>query len=124
VANGLLAAWRTRIWAYHIYSDALTAIAQYDPGRFITGTPGFLTQDRESSGIIDAEEILGKGWFVFDVQAHRNLGGELVQDGQLLAMHVDFAALGGASVPEPASLGLLGVGVLALLAHRRRTVFF
>lgn len=109
-----------KIWAYDIYSDTLTAIAQHDPARFITGAPGFLTQDEESSGIIDAEDVLGKGWFILDVQAHRNLGGELVQDGQLLAMHVDFAALGGASVPEPASLGVLGVGVLALIARRRR----
>jgi hypothetical protein len=30
--------------------------------------PAFLTQDEESSGIIDAEEILGRGWFLLDVQ--------------------------------------------------------
>jgi hypothetical protein len=36
--------------------------------RSSTDNPAFLTQDEESSGIIDAEEILGPGWFLLDVQ--------------------------------------------------------
>jgi hypothetical protein len=47
----------------------------------------FLTQDEESSGIIDASDILGEGWFLLDVQAHYSLAGELVEGGQLLALH-------------------------------------
>ena len=49
-----------------------------------------MTQDEESSGIIDAEDMLGKGWFLLDVQAHNtNPDTELVEFGQLLAMYVD-----------------------------------
>ena len=29
------------------------------------------TIDEESSGIIDAHEVLGKGWFLFDAQIHK-----------------------------------------------------
>jgi len=43
-------------------------VAQHDPLRFLTGAPLFLTQDEESSGIIDATSILGPGWFLLDVQ--------------------------------------------------------
>jgi hypothetical protein len=50
----------------------------------------FITNDEESSGLIDAEHILGKGWFLLDVQVHKaSLDPELVEDGQLLAMYVD-----------------------------------
>jgi hypothetical protein len=53
----------------------------------VAGTPGFLTIDEESSGIIDAEDLLGPGWFLFDVQAHYSIAGALVQGGQLLALY-------------------------------------
>jgi hypothetical protein len=50
----------------------------------------FLTQDEESSGIIDAAEVLGEGWFLLDVQVHKaNPDVELVEGGQLLALFVD-----------------------------------
>lgn len=76
-----------KIWQYDIATDKLTQIAQHDPSRFLNGGANFLTEDEESSGIIDAEDILGPGWFLLDVQAHYNLGGELVQGGQLLALY-------------------------------------
>jgi len=48
------------------------------------------TQDEESSGIIDASDILGRGWFLLDVQAHKlSADPELVEGGQLLALFVD-----------------------------------
>ena len=51
--------------------------------------PSFITQDEETSGIIDAEHILGEGWFLLDVQAHKaNPDAELVEFGQLLALWV------------------------------------
>jgi Ca2+-binding RTX toxin-like protein len=75
-----------KIWQYDIATDTLTQIAQHDPARFVTGVPNFLTQDEESSGIIDAQDILGPGWFLLDTQAHYNLGGELVEGGQLQAL--------------------------------------
>jgi hypothetical protein len=76
-----------KIWQYDIATDKLTQLAQHDPSRFLTGGANFLTQDEESSGIIDAQDILGPGWFLLDVQAHYNLDGELVQGGQLLALY-------------------------------------
>jgi hypothetical protein len=64
-------------------------IAQHDPERFMPGASGFITQDEESSGVIDASDILGEGWFLLDVQSHRSVGdAELVEDGQLVAVHV------------------------------------
>ena len=82
-------AYLARIWQYDIKRDSLTEVATFDPARFITGAPGFLTQDEESSGIIDAAEILGTGWYLFDAQAHlTNPDPELVEFGQLLALFV------------------------------------
>jgi hypothetical protein len=76
-----------KIWRYSIAEDSLNLTAEHDAARFITGAPDFLTQDEESSGIIDVSDILGEGWFLLDVQAHYSLGGELVEGGQLLALH-------------------------------------
>lgn len=74
-----------KIWQYDIATDKLTELAQHDPSRFTPGAASFLTQDEESSGIIDAQDILGAGWFLLDVQAHYANGTELVEGGQLLA---------------------------------------
>ena len=77
-----------RLWIYSPKADALTEIAHHDPDRFLPESPGFLTNDEESSGIIDASRILGKDWYLFDVQAHYATPGELVEGGQYLALHV------------------------------------
>jgi hypothetical protein len=76
-----------RIWRYSIENDTLNEVAQHDENRFFLGGLDFLTQDEESSGIIDVSHILGEGWFLLDVQAHYSLAGELVEGGQLLALH-------------------------------------
>lgn len=77
-----------RIWQYTIASDALTVIAQLDPARFQPGTASpLLTQDEESSGIVDASASIGPGWFLLDVQAHYPNGLLLVEGGQLLALY-------------------------------------
>ena len=39
------------------------------------------------SGIIPAP-FLGESWYLLDVQAHYSISGELVQGGQLLALHI------------------------------------
>ena len=40
--------------------------------------------------MIDAGKILGTGWFLLDVQAHKaSTDPELVEGGQLLAMLID-----------------------------------
>ena len=77
-----------RIWRYDIESDRVIVVAEHDSDRFTSGLPSFLTQDEESSGIIDVSEILGEGWFLIDVQAHYGTDAELVEGGQLLALHV------------------------------------
>jgi hypothetical protein len=75
------------VWLYDIASGGLVKIAGHDPSRFTPGASGFLTKDEEASGII-AAPFLGEGWYLLDVQAHYSLDSELVQGGQLLALHV------------------------------------
>ena len=82
-----------KIWEYDPATDHLTVLAEHDPDRFLAGAPGFLTQDEEASGIIDVTDILGSAGqnvFLFDTQAHFNIGGELVQGGQLQLMYQDL----------------------------------
>jgi hypothetical protein len=79
----------SKIRLYGIDDESLTEIAHHDPDLFEPGGAHFITQDEESSGIIDAHDILGEGWFLFDVQVHlASPDPELVEGGQLLAMHV------------------------------------
>ena len=82
-----------RIVAYRIADGALGVVAQFDPARFgapATGQPSFITQDEESSGILDVSGLLGRpGTFVFDAQVHKaNPDPGLVEEGQLLTMTV------------------------------------
>ena len=78
-----------RIVAYHIDTGDRGVLAEFDRALFRSGEPGFITEDEESSGIIDARRFLGNGWFLFDAQVHlTNPDPNLVEYGQLLAMHV------------------------------------
>jgi len=85
-----------KIWLYSIDTRELIQVAAHNP-RFFDGaavSPDFITIDEESSGIIDAAEILGEGWFLFDVQAHKlssAADADLVEGGQLLALFIDPA---------------------------------
>jgi hypothetical protein len=81
-------AYIARIWQSSPDSDNLVEIAHFDPDRFAPGGSAFLTQDEESSGIIDASSILGEGMLLADVQAHYAIPGELVEGGQFFAIHV------------------------------------
>ncbi len=83
-----------RIWQYTIATDRLKLIAEHNPYFFAPGSPGMLTNDEESSGIIDAEKILGRGWFLLNVQAHYPIPGELVEGGQLVALYNPDSARG------------------------------
>ncbi|MBK8954446.1 MAG: esterase-like activity of phytase family protein [Saprospiraceae bacterium] len=76
-----------KIWQYNISTDELKTVGDHDPTRFINGAHNFLTQDEESSGIIDVRHILGHGMFLLVDQAHYPLPGQLVQGGQILAMY-------------------------------------
>jgi Ca2+-binding RTX toxin-like protein/phosphodiesterase/alkaline phosphatase D-like protein len=90
-----------KVWQYDLATDSLKLLAKHDPTKFgdVVGgvqTPATtpFTIDEESSGIIDAQDILGPGWFLLDTQAHYQastdptLAGsatELVEGGQLQA---------------------------------------
>lgn len=78
-----------KVWLYDLTSDELTQLAEHDPALFTPGAPGFITQDEETSGVIDVSSILGEGWYLLDDQVHAaSSDTELVEGGQLLAMHV------------------------------------
>ena len=83
----------SKVWAYQISTGEFVEVAHHNPKFFDpahAGTPDFITQDEETSGIIDAAHILGQGWFLLDVQAHKvSTDTELVEGGQLLAMFID-----------------------------------
>ncbi len=77
------------IWVFDPATGGLARAAIHDPARFSPGAASLLTQDEESSGIVPVDEILGRGWYLADVQAHYGTGDpETVEGGQLLAIHV------------------------------------
>ena len=92
-----------RIVAYDIDTGRVGVVARFDPDLFAPATPGGeaakITVDEESSGIIPADQQLGKGYFLFDAQIHPakpdgsyNDGTkpteEEVEKGQLLVLRV------------------------------------
>jgi hypothetical protein len=76
-----------KTWQYTIATDELKQIGTHDPTRFLNGSPNFLTQDEEASGIVDVQSILGPGMFLTVDQAHYGIAGEVVEGGQLLAYY-------------------------------------
>jgi hypothetical protein len=113
-----------RTWEYDIATDALTEVLTSNSSYFLTGGANFLTQDEESSGIIDISEIMGidtansdERYYLASYQIHSLTGvptgiqAEVVEDGQFYAIRV---------IPEPASVGLLAFGAAATLLARRR----
>lgn len=82
-------AYVARVWRYHPDTDKLVEVAHFDRNLFDPASDAFITQDEESSGVIDASSILGDGWFLFDDQVHKALADpELVERGQYEALHV------------------------------------
>lgn len=88
----------SRIFAYRISDGAFAEIARFDANRFTPGGPQFITMDEESSGIIDASDLLGPNTYLFDAQVHsakeltpgtgKGTVEELVEGGQLLRLTV------------------------------------
>ncbi|MFM6984381.1 MAG: choice-of-anchor D domain-containing protein, partial [Chitinophagaceae bacterium] len=76
-----------KIWQYTIATDAVKVVGEHDQTRFTAGSSNFLTQDEESSGIIDMQKILGPGMYILYDQAHYAQAGEVVEGGQLLAFY-------------------------------------
>lgn len=81
-----------RVYVYGVDSGKLVQVAVHNP-KFFGGNagsnPNFLTNDEESSGVIDAGSIMGDGWFLLVSQAHKpSADPELVEGGQLLSMYI------------------------------------
>jgi hypothetical protein len=75
-----------RIVGYRISDGALGTVARFDTTKFVTGAPGFITRDEESSGIVELDD----GSFLFDAQVHKASGDPAtVELGQLLHMTID-----------------------------------
>lgn len=75
-----------KTWLYTIATDVLKEVSAHDPSRFLSGGANYLgTVDEEASGVIDAQAILGAGWWLEVDQAHYNISGALVQGGQIYA---------------------------------------
>jgi hypothetical protein len=90
-----------RILSYQIRTGRLGVLAQFDPALFSPATPGGkdakITTDEESSGIVSAANVLGRGWYLFDAQVHAPSPNPAHgEKGQLLALHVaDWSAVYG-----------------------------
>ncbi len=87
-----------RIWLYRPALPALTLLAQHDGQRFVKGGSEFLTEDEESSGIVEVSGLFQgvrgydtrrNRYFLLNVQAHyKHPDADLVEGGQLLLMKV------------------------------------
>jgi hypothetical protein len=80
-----------KTWRINGSTGAAVQILESDRPRFTPGSPFFVTQDEESSGIIEVTHILqhanwyeeGRRYFLADMQVHNTLPAPLLQGGQL-----------------------------------------
>lgn len=83
----------------------------------LVGTPSYFLINNTSNDWILFQNVANSGWAVFGGYPDANIGGA----GQITVSHVDeFSGGPAASVPEPATLGLLGMGLLGVGLLRRR----
>jgi len=76
-----------RIWFYNNRTHAFFVLAQHDASRFVSGGANYITNNVECSGIIDASDFLGKGWYIYTTQVHQTTTTEMVEGGQLQALY-------------------------------------
>jgi hypothetical protein len=86
----------SRIWSYDIESDSLTQLTMQKQAHGPEPNPaytGYTTNDEETSGIIPADNVLGKGWYLVDSQIHDTTfpnaadRQKLVEKGQVSALY-------------------------------------
>lgn len=86
-----------KTWLYTVANDSMIKVLESDPARFgdltLPATAPF-NVDEENSGVIDAREVLGLGWFIGTAQSHYGIAGELVEGGQLYAFYLPMAVNG------------------------------
>ncbi len=105
---------------YTVATDTLEIILESDRARFgdINGVAAVapFNQDEENSGVIDARDTLGLGWFIANMQAHYAQPGELVEGGQIYAFYAP-AAVGscGLDVAQPLNAQIDGDDLVRLL---------
>lgn len=93
-------AYLAKVWKFNPVNRELRELAAFDPGRFTAGVTGFITQDEESSGVVEVTDLFAGvtgydtaayRYFLLDAQVHKNIAAaepELVELGQLLLMRV------------------------------------
>lgn len=101
-----------KIWEYDIATDSLTQLAEFDPARFEPTSPGFITRDEESSGVLDVSAWFGDSdtrAFLVNAMIDVTTGGT-VKRGQLMIMYVDDPAAAELDSSSAAiALGRLGL---------------
>ena len=79
-----------KVWRFDPVSGKLSEIAAHNPSSFSKGSAGFLTEDEESSRVIEVTDLLvkastryadGRRYFLLNVQAHYAMTPEWVEGG-------------------------------------------
>jgi hypothetical protein len=103
---------------YTVATDTVEVVMQSDTARF--GAPGVpatapFTQDEESSGVFDARDTLGLGWFVGNMQSHYAIANPIVEGGQLYAFFCPECVGSNRADLSPTLDGIVGGDDIAVL---------
>lgn len=90
-----------KVWEYDIATDKLSELAKFDAAKFTAGLGGFITEDEESSGVLDVTSLFGDAThraYLLDAQVHKLTNNpSTVEQGQLLLMKVEIPHWGTAA---------------------------